>query len=256
MRIPGMVDGLAGRESAEWSVEARRVLPSRSPRGAGAAVWAPVLGWTVLTVLAEWIERPEGAAPLESAPRETVAARAVKLFDDLRLRNAMGEAFGHLGLEGEEAWRAAARIRIAFLPEAEGGKSVARDASSGWWSDPDVRWLTGLHETPEGWYFNQESYEQTLWWAALPELVKVKTEPAVEKKRLGTLAEGIETELAAAKAAGYRLSLKPVAAEAPTTGDAEDMAIGEGEKALDPSIPIEEGEVVILATVPASSKNE
>ncbi len=51
MRIPQMEDGLypEQREAlAPWSVEARRVLPSRSPRIDSTAVWAPALGWALL----------------------------------------------------------------------------------------------------------------------------------------------------------------------------------------------------------------
>ena len=146
----------------------------------------------------------EKAAPA----KEAVAARAIKVFDRLRLRNAFAEAFGHLGMEGEDAWRAAARIRVAFLPETDGSKSAAHDVTSGWWSDPDVRWLTGLHETADGWYFNQESYEQMLWWSALPELVKAETDPAAETLRLRKIAREIDAVLAAARAAGYRLKRK------------------------------------------------
>jgi glycosidase len=65
MRIPKMEDGLfetqAGeqpsgeKQAGDWSAEERRVLPSRSPRVDAISVWAPVLGWCLLRVLAEWI---------------------------------------------------------------------------------------------------------------------------------------------------------------------------------------------------------
>src|SRR5208337_375255 len=74
-----------------------------------------------------------------------------------------------------------------------------------WWSDADLRWLTGLHETSEGWYFNKESHEQMVWWSALPELVKIEAEPAAEKLRLRKLSRAIESELLAAERVHFRL---------------------------------------------------
>ena len=127
MRIPQMEDGLypEQREAlAPWSVEARRVLPSRSPRIDSTAVWAPALGWALLHVLAEWIETRElsqraaaresrstiasragqrsanrcdaPSAPIERPAKPSPAAidkRAIALYDQLRLRTAFGESF-------------------------------------------------------------------------------------------------------------------------------------------------------------------
>jgi glycosidase len=214
MRIPQMEDGLFPADAeaplGKWPAEVRRVLPSRSPRIDGAAVWAPVLGWALLRVLAEWMETraaEENTLPTAAA----ISARAISLFDQLRLRSAFGEAFGHLGLEGEDAWRAAGRIRIAFLPESAASRSADLEESEGWWSDADVRWLTGLHETDGLWYFNQESYEQLVWWSALPKLVRVEIDPAAEKRRLREFAVEIDAELAEAKSVGYHLRRPMVA---------------------------------------------
>ena len=244
MRIPRMEDDMFTEQrgaSACWSMEARRVLPSRSPRIDSAAVWAPVLGWALLRVLAEWVENREqrkvsiagphdadgGSSPVisgqpsspkaaaspsaanEQAVRErAIAERAIALFDQLRLRAAFAEAFGFIGVEGEDGWRAAARIRIAFLPGGPESRSAGLSETEGWWSDADVRWLTGLHETAEGWFFNKESYEQMVWWSALPELVKVETDRAAEKQRLDKLARAIEAAFLEAERAGFRLRRK------------------------------------------------
>jgi hypothetical protein len=241
MRIPQMEDGLypEQREAlAPWSVEARRVLPSRSPRIDSTAVWAPALGWALLHVLAEWIEtrelanaqpaakasQPSASAPSKDAsaadapnaptPAATTAAkpssaaidkRAIALYDQLRLRTAFGESFAFIGVEGEDAWRAAARIRVVMLPEAPESRSVKHDETQGWWSDADVRWLTGLHQSADGWYFNKESHQQMVWWSTLSELVKIQTDPLAEKQRLNKLAKAIDAELLEAERVHYRL---------------------------------------------------
>ena len=241
MRIPQMEDRLypEQREAlAPWSVEARRVLPSRSPRIDSTAVWAPALGWALLHVLAEWIETRELAnaqpttkasqpstsapgkdvttsdAPDAPTPAATSAAkpspaaidkRAIALYDQLRLRTAFGESFAFIGVEGEDAWRAAARIRVASLPGAPDSRSVQHNETEGWWSDADVRWLTGLHEANDGWYFNKESHQQTVWWSTLPELIKIDLDPSAEKQRLNRLAKAIDAELLSAERVHYKL---------------------------------------------------
>ncbi len=259
MRIPQMEDALfpghsspalPASEEARWSSEARLVLPSRSPRIDSAAVWAPALGWALLRVLAEWIEgkeNPDGAEPRKASSsaaassgsatssadgptihdrRAAIDERAIELYDQLRLRTAFGEAFGFIGVEGEDAWRAAARIRVAFLPGAPADRSVEDDENQGWWSDPDVRWLTGLHETSGGWYFNKEAHEQMVWWSALPALVKIETDPVDERKRLARLALSIEEELLAAEEAHYKLFvLEPEPPGPESKADAVDGAV-------------------------------
>ncbi|WP_236657278.1 alpha-amylase family glycosyl hydrolase [Acidisarcina polymorpha] len=276
MRIPQMEETLVvkkdGAGGSLWSAEARRVFPSRSPLIDSTRLWAPVLGWALLRVLAEWIEAGEDAGhqPLSAA----IDARAVSLFDQLRLRSAFGETFASMGIEGEDAWRAAARIRAAFLPASLDPasldtasldkESVTNPKAEGWWKDPDVRWLTGLHETSNGWFFNKESHEQMIWWSTLPELVKMEIDPAAEKERLRKLAATIGSLLSAAAKAGYRLNFAavdpPVPGEPEEGGEshpAEKSSISKAaRKSLDPRIATEEREVVILAgSPPASDEN-
>ncbi len=291
MRIPQMEDGLFEAQSGA-SVEARRVLPSRSPGVDSMTVWAPVLGWALLRVLAEWtvgLEHQQDEAPssLSETPPSNdldrpaaIDRRAIDLFDELRLRAAFGEAFASLGLAGQDHWRAAARIRAAFLPESPQDHGIDRTENAPWWSDADVRWLTGLHQAAGQWYINQESYEQLLWWSALPDLVKTQTDPAEEKLRLHDLASAIEAQLLEAKGAKYRLrqavpqteeaaqataqaageeaaskdvaskdvASKEVAAEAASKEVAAPQVSKEsGRKTLDPAVALEEREVVILA---------
>ena len=291
MRIPQMEDSLypEQREAlVPWSVEARRVLPSRSPRIDSTAVWAPALGWALLHVLAEWIEtrehakaqppakltQPTASAASKDSPAVDAATtsttraklspaeidkRAIALYDKLRLRTAFGESFAFIGVEGEDAWRAAARIRVASLPGAPESRSVEHDETKGWWSDADVRWLTGLHESAEGWYFNKESHQQMVWWSTLPELVKIQVDPVAEKQRLNKLAKAIDAELLEAERVHYRLHetalrVRPgkskVADTAVSTPISPEVPPEEAAVPQNPTnaeVAISEGEVVALA---------
>jgi len=96
-----------------WTPAARRMIPNSSPRLAATAIWGPVLGWCALQLLAESVspDNPEAAA--------------LDLFDRLRLREPFAQAFAALGSEGEEAWRAAARIKVVLLTGAGVGKEEA-----------------------------------------------------------------------------------------------------------------------------------
>jgi hypothetical protein len=110
MRIPA----LEGLFPTPWTAGARRVLPSPSPQLTATAMWGPVLSWCIIELLAESIE-PE-------SPERT----AMDLFDRLRLRQPLGNAFAALGFEGEENWRVAARIKVALLI----GAGVAAEGDS------------------------------------------------------------------------------------------------------------------------------
>lgn len=94
-----------------WPAAARRVLPSSSPEHAATALWGPVFAWCAIDCLSSSInpDRPKRAA--------------LEIYDRLRLREPMAHAFGALGMEGEEAWRAAARIKVLLIARADAEES-------------------------------------------------------------------------------------------------------------------------------------
>jgi glycosidase len=221
MRIPA-VESLFPEP---WSVTARRVLPSPSPQLTATSMWGPVLGWCVLELLAESIdpENPEGFA--------------LDLFDRLRLREPFAQAFNALGFDGDEGWRVAARIKVLLLARARVGKpekassapAPAEAASStdeqitlsrALWRDPDVRWLTGVHEAEGHSYLVRESYEELLWWLLMPSLLRLAGEACPSRAAAEEMSRTIEDALGTAEAAGYRvdLLLAPSATE-PAAGE-------------------------------------
>jgi glycosidase len=223
MRIPA-VESLF---PSPWTVAGRSMLPSPSPQLAATAIWGPVLGWSVLQLLAESIdvENPERVA--------------LDIFDRLRLREPFAQAFAALGFEGEEAWRVAARVKVGLLIAAGVGKpqqkSKAAPAevspaavevaaataepvplspvlSPSLWLDPDVRWLTGIHEAEGHDYLVRERYEELLWWLLMPSLLRLAgdTAPsrvASNRAAVRAMSKGIEEALATAEAVGYRVDL-------------------------------------------------
>ncbi len=243
MRIPA----LESHFPAPWTVGARRVLPSPSPKLTATAMWGPVLSWCILELLAETID------PLNPEPA------AMDLFDRLRLRQPLGQAFAALGFEKEENWRVAGRIKVALLlgsgiaeeqelaavvmtaavdagkvskPETAVPKEVETKPilSTALWQDPDVRWLTGAHEAEGHTYFLKESYEDLLWWLQLPVLSRLAGERVPDRRAFAEMSTAVAHDLAAAEAAGYRLdvllkSYEPEIEEAPENGAAPEVEV-------------------------------
>jgi hypothetical protein len=148
---------------------AKTVLPSGDVHVQAAQVWGPVLAW--LAVRSQTLER----------------------FDGLRLRKALAEAFAAVGLAGEDAWRAAARVRLLLRAEvAAKGALALREAAL--WQEADVRWLTGLHTAQGTEFFAQEGFEALLCWLQLPALLAG-----------GDGATGLGAAAQDAKLAGYEL---------------------------------------------------
>ena len=207
-----------------WPVAARRVLPSQSPLGPVSSLWAPVVAWSVLQVLADSVTEAESNV-------DERRRAGLDLFDRLRLREPLAHALQALGVNGEDPWRTAARIKVALMVEAgvldgtaagpEGGVpsapavgvlgqepappdvSVPPIHSPVFWQDADVRWLTGVHESGGRTYLNQEAYEELLWWLQLPALCRLAAEPSTDGAL--QLSRAVARAAEAAAHAGYRI---------------------------------------------------
>jgi glycosidase len=230
---------------APWTAAARRVLPSSSPPLTATALWGPVLGWCALELLAESIdaENPERVA--------------LDLFDRLRLREPFAQAFVALGFAAEEGWRVAARMKVVLLTGAGvgiaekaaantepspslPGESLAGDSDSAalqkaaiapsLWLDPDVRWLTGVHEAEGHSYLVREPYEELLWWLQMPSLLSLAGEAAPSRAAAKLMSQGIEEALTAAQAAAYRID---ALLHSPLKEEAEPERESESESAKD-----------------------
>ncbi len=174
-----------------WPPDARVVLPSYSPTAGAAIVWAPVAAWCLMRV---W---------MDLLPEEQDRGEA---FDRLYLRSALAEIFEPLGLEADAAYRAAARVRVLLASHATVGASELD------WDDPDVAWLTGLHDADGHRYFNKEAHEQLLWWLWLPKMVQLIVEesaagPADVGNVVNDMEACVEKTALSARDAGYKLDV-------------------------------------------------
>jgi hypothetical protein len=224
------VPGIEAELSEPWSTEARAVLPSSTAELHPKAIWGPVLAFCVL----------EGMA--RSIAGKDTAATALALFDRLRLREPLARAFSLAAEITEDGWRAAARVRLAFLEltltAAKPVKAAADDPFAGFprglWDDPDARWLLSVNESGGEWYFNKELHEQMLWWLHLPDLLELgrpakapapgmagatgagrsaKSVPKSTLKSIGAIEQEVQEASEQAEESGYRIGKKkaPVA---------------------------------------------
>jgi glycosidase len=143
--------------STAWPPNIRQVLPIVADGRPAEPTWAPALAWILLSSL-PWPTSPSA------------------LFDKLQLRSALGEIFSSLGLEGESAWQAAARVRLQLLEPA--ASTTLYDPNL--WNLPDVRWLTGVNLSDGNTWFNKESFEALLTWRQLPALLEAAAAPNPE----------------------------------------------------------------------------
>ncbi len=208
LRLPLTENSFAG----SWSREARTVLPSASPLANAGWVWAPVIAYVVLAAFGESLDMASPATP------------ALCAFDQFGLRSVLAEAFAAVQFSGQDTWRAAARVRIALSAGVQPAEAQPRgkhaeellaapaDKQLGLpgaaWQDGDVRWLTGVHEHAGKTYFNKESFEQMLWWHALPDLLQISTQSVLDPQEVEPLAMEIHAALQAAEKAGYQLAGK------------------------------------------------
>ena len=231
---------------APWPAAARRVLPSASPKFTATAMWGPVLGWCALQALAEFVAG--------DGKERTAADLAIDLFDRLRLREPLARTFETLGLEGEEAWRGVARIKVLLLvqaaaaasakagevpaaarPAGEAKRPVAVESEAmaaaaegslppALWRDADVRWLTGLHEAEGHLYPIREHYEELLWWLEMPALLGLASCPAPGYEAAGQVDKAVREALKVVEDLRYRVDELPgvvPAAETPAEETAE-----------------------------------
>ncbi len=137
----------------------------------------PALGWALLR-----------AVPLDIQANPHAYA---ELFDRLQGRHSVAEAASSLGIEGDNAWRAAALTRVLLA------HNIGSVNTEGFWADGDVRWLAGVHESEGETYFNRELFAALLPWLELdPETLRL----------VGDRRDTEHSLLGRAEAAGYRLA--------------------------------------------------
>ncbi len=182
--------------STEWPDEAHHVLPSKSAdHRHSARILAGIVAWAAMVAVGEYAD-----------PSDPDCA-AARILDQQRLREPIAESLANLGMEGDERWRAAARIRalLAHKPWAPGDDTKKPRAPFSWLQDPDVAWLIGVHSYQEVRYFGKEPYEQLLWWMALPALLRIAAAAKVDASAVEVLEEQIQARTKAAADAEYQV---------------------------------------------------
>ncbi len=93
--------------------------------------------------------------------------------------------------------------RLAKSEPAEGNSPIAPAL----WTDPDVRWLAGVHEAEGRSYLVREPYEELLWWLLLPRLLGMAGAPTLDRAEVKAISASLQSALAAAETSGYRIDV-------------------------------------------------
>jgi hypothetical protein len=113
------------------------------------------------------------------------------------------------------------------------------------WHDPDVRWLTGVHEAERHFYLVREQYEELLWWLLMPSLLSLAAHPNPNPASISELSKTVSEALATAEQASYRMDELLVSAPeveiVPENEIADDEPEDEDLDAVDMAAIIEQG---------------
>jgi glycosidase len=195
--VPWMTD--AGTSPSVFGTAQNRDVDGRHGEGRSQqnVIWGTIVAWCALKALGE-LRNPND-------PDHAAAG----LFDLFRERDQLADAFGRLGLVGENRWRAAARVRIAFAhcdwaPHVAPARS-GFTAPLSWVHDADVAWIMGVHEYQGIRYFVKEPFEELLWWMALPWLLEIARAVPPQAGSVRPLEEALASRIRSAEEAGYRV---------------------------------------------------
>jgi Alpha amylase, catalytic domain len=175
--------------STSWPAAGRSLLPHDDAETHPERTWAAVLGWIVL-----------GSMPWKHEA----------LFDKLQMRAAIAEIFSSMGLEGEDMWRAAARVRVLLTQSCEAAAKAGETLvgcmhREAFWADGDVQWLTGVNKSAGATYFNKEGFEEMISWLQLPALIEIARRGGGAGKAIAELEAGVVEDCRVAAESGYQL---------------------------------------------------
>jgi len=101
------------------------------------------------------------------------------------------------------------------------------------WLDPDVQWLTGVHEAEGHVYFVREGYEELLWWLQTPALLEQAVAEQPDREALAALSATVQGAIATAEQAGFRLDVLLEELEHPEDEEEEPEPVAETECAAE-----------------------
>jgi len=147
---------------------------------------------------------------------------------------------------GPEASTDAAEDRSS-IPGAEAmDEKIALSPSL--WHDPDVRWLTGVHEAESHSYLVREQYEELLWWLLMPSLLRLAGEVSPSRAAVEEMSKTVSEALVTAESAGYRIDILLGQTKPQFTDEAPELE----EPPVEPESPKPEPEEPHSETPPAA----
>jgi glycosidase len=224
----------------------------------GEEAWRVAARIKVLLLTSAGVGKPEPPS-VEPAPASRATATVTEAVEPetqeqagSSIREALETADASLGMDGKGFSPFISPIEStgAFAAEEIPAADEKALIAPALWRDPDVRWLTGVHEAEGRHYLVREQYEELLWWLQMPELLRLAAEPTPNSAAVEELSQTVEEALAVAKAANYRIDelLGPAAPaeEAPSTPEETPQSPEEG--------TAEQGTAELIASEPPAEE--
>jgi glycosidase len=168
-------------------------------------------GWRVAARVKVVLLSESGVGRSDEAPLDETEPAVASEVPVSQIRRVAPDSAEAETLEGEAAAPAASAEKAVSPEPVEAEPTTIDDKKSavsvGLWLDPDVRWLTGVHEAEGHTYLVREKYEELLWWLLVPALVRLGAETSPTRQALAEISSTIDEALATAAAAGYRIDL-------------------------------------------------
>jgi hypothetical protein len=160
--------------------------------------WATLLGWLFTHNLGRVVEEDD------------VAQVSRTWIDEWLLGKITAGALQDLGLDEGTAWWSVATIKILtthqrwFELEAAEETRAYRVLTS-WLEDDDVRRFLQVNRYQDVLWFNQEAFEQLLWWMFVIATVTISADAALEIDNITELYGFVEALQEAEEASGYQV---------------------------------------------------
>lgn len=166
--------------------------------GSQPQVWGTALTWVFTHNLGK-ISMEEG---YEDVSRSWI--------DEWLLGKIIAGAFQDMHIEHGAAWRAVSLIKIitghhTWFQQQAADKLSASQILQSWLKDAELQRFLGVNRYQDTLWYNQESFDELLWWMYLVSVIQIRTEPESEQGDILSCYQIIKQIQAASDASGYKI---------------------------------------------------